>query len=408
MTINLKSFFVLFATIAAVIIFYNVPFSFRSIVKECDNVFAMIESKITERQGVFTSISKNYEEKVFLGTRYKKGMYRLELLPEVDREKFWYGFEKDLDASLKVKLNVLEAGLTVSLYKERLLIGVVTLTSALRAPPPKKETTRKPPKKETKSEPVQTLPKKQSVPKLTYPVSERPVRVEPIVTAPPAPSRLTKGKIAFIIDDVGNTREYEDLFLALPREVTPAILPKLSHSEYFARLSHQRGHDVMLHLPMQAESNLNPGPGAIFTYMRVNEVLAILRDNLASVPYVVGVNNHMGSECTQNEGIMRTVLSELKGRGLFFLDSYTSANSVVEPVMKELRMPYFKRNVFLDNKSDPEYIKGQIRELIVYAKANKEAIGIGHYRGNTFRAIIAMLPEIEREGLELVKVRELL
>jgi len=395
--VNGKAFFALFCIIIGIMIFNRAPVSFRSVADECESLHKKIERKITERKGVFTAISKNYATKSFLGTKYRQGSFDLELRPGVEREKFWYGFEKDLVSLVTLKKKVRKESLTISLYKDKLLIAIITLTNAQQAPPVKSTSVKK-----KAVEKKRTVAKRVAKPAVRKPV---PVRKE-VVRQKTIFPRTVVGQVAFLIDDVGNTREYEDLYLQLPPEVTPAILPRLSYSKHFATLSKRRGHDVMLHLPLEAESAIYPGPGAIFLHMKESEVLTNLRTNLASVPYAIGVNNHMGSRGTQDVGIMRTILGELKGRGLFFLDSYTSANSVVYDVMQEMHMPYIKRSVFLDNKSDREYIRGQIRQLIAFGKKHKRAIGIGHYKPNTMRVIVEMIPEIEREGLEVVKVRE--
>ena len=52
------------------------------------------------------------------------------------------------------------------------------------------------------------------------------------------------------------------------------------------------------------------------------------RKALLEVPYRKGVNNHMGSRFTADRDLMRVLLKPVKDRGLFFVDSRTTAKTV--------------------------------------------------------------------------------
>ena len=71
----------------------------------------------------------------------------------------------------------------------------------------------------------------------------------------------------------------------------------------------------------------------------------------------------------------------------FFLDSLSTSGSVCRDVAREAGIGYARRNIFLDNESDPEYIKGQLQRLAERAVETGWAIGIGHDRVNTVEAI---------------------
>ena len=48
------------------------------------------------------------------------------------------------------------------------------------------------------------------------------------------------------------------------------------------------------------------------------------------MPHAIGFNNHMGSKFTEDERLMKVVIDTAKQRGVFFLDSKTTAKSVGE------------------------------------------------------------------------------
>ena len=141
--------------------------------------------------------------------------------------------------------------------------------------------------------------------------------------------------------------------------------------------------------------------------MNDKEILSVLHEDLNTVAGASGVNNHMGSKATADIRVMDIIFKELKDKGLFFIDSYTSNYSVARPLAKENDLFSLKRDVFIDNKSDPEYIRGQMRQLIEIAKRDTFAVGIGHFRLNTLKVLAEMLPDLKAQGVELVRIKDL-
>jgi uncharacterized protein len=213
-------------------------------------------------------------------------------------------------------------------------------------------------------------------------------------------------KVAIIVDDIGMSRGPVDKLLELPAPVTLAVLPGLPYSRYAAEAANKKGWDVMLHLPMEPmESSGYMGPDAgedtLLVGLPKEAIVAKLNKNLSSVPYIKGVNNHMGSKFMENQELVEVVLEEIKRRGLFFVDSQTSAGSVGYKTALSLGMKTGKRDVFLDNSKDPEYVKSQIEKLIERARKNGYAIGICHPYPSTIQVLTEMMPEIG-ERVELV------
>ena len=110
-------------------------------------------------------------------------------------------------------------------------------------------------------------------------------------------------------------------------------------------------------------------------------------DHLRSIPGVRGVNNHMGSRFTELEDEMAVVMSELKRRHLFYLDSKTSGQSVALRLAKRMGVPATSRSVFLDNDLSPKSIKFQIERLLGIARNTGYAIGICHPHKETLRCL---------------------
>ena len=218
-----------------------------------------------------------------------------------------------------------------------------------------------------------------------------------------------KVKVAIVIDDMGYDKKIFKKFVDLGIPLTFSILPGQRYSTGIANEARSLNYEVMLHLPMEPRNpERNPGNGTILTHMSQDEILRQLSEDIESVPYIAGVNNHMGSLLTENQDVMNIILEDLHKRGLFFIDSRTSPRSVAYETARRMGVRSGRRDVFLDNKADIGYIKGQVDKVIRIAKQNGEATAIGHPRAGTIAAIREKIADFEREGIELVPVSEVL
>ena len=215
-------------------------------------------------------------------------------------------------------------------------------------------------------------------------------------------------KLAIIVDDCGQWVDTERGFIALPVPVTLSVLPDVHATTTIMREAAAAGKGVMLHLPMETISGLNPGPGKVTTEMTDAQITQQVEDDLAQVPLAKGVNNHEGSKASADPRVMRDVVDVLAKHGdLFFIDSRTSAKSVGEQVAAAAGLPTASRDVFLDNKADVAYTEGQLREAAAIAKRTGSAIAIGHPRPTTLEAVRAMIPELQAEGITFVLAQSL-
>ena len=218
-----------------------------------------------------------------------------------------------------------------------------------------------------------------------------------------------RAKIAIIIDDIGYQIEIAEQIMSLNYPVAISVLPFLPHSQFVAQMAKEKGLTVLLHLPMEPHNaNTDPGKGAIFTTMNEHEIKAKIMANLKDIPYVDGVNNHMGSKATEDEFIMRTVLHELKERNLFFIDSMTSPHSIGYQLSKEMGLKTAQRTVFLDNEQNIDYIRDQVIVLKNTALKYGSAIAIGHPYCNTIDVLKELESIVEPESVEIVPLKELL
>lgn len=212
-------------------------------------------------------------------------------------------------------------------------------------------------------------------------------------------------RVAIIIDDLGNDLRIAHAFARLDAPLTFAVMPFRPFSREVAKLATLLHRQVLLHLPMEAENGEEFGAREVLRLAAGrSEILRELDDSLASVPHVVGVNNHMGSRLTADRQHMRWILERLKQKGLFFVDSLTTPHSVACEVATTISLPCAARDIFLDDVPDEAAVRAQIAVLLRLARDRGDAIAIGHPRPATLAALQAAVPQFATAGVEVVPV----
>lgn len=216
-----------------------------------------------------------------------------------------------------------------------------------------------------------------------------------------------KGRIAIVIDDWGYNLDNLAAVQEIKQPLTCAVLPNLKNSSLLAQRLNASGLEVILHLPSEPKEKYPLEKDTITVEMDAERIRAIIARDLDSVSPARGINNHMGSRVTEDTRTSEIIISEAKKRKLYFLDSFVTAKSVCPDLARKLKARFAKRDVFLDNRSDPSYIKGQVLKLKDIAKKRGYAVGIGHARKNTILVLKEMIPELLKSGYKLVFVSEI-
>jgi uncharacterized protein len=217
------------------------------------------------------------------------------------------------------------------------------------------------------------------------------------------------GAIAIIIDDMGNSSHEADMLLAIDLPLTFSIIPGLANARSVAEAAHRKGQEVMVHIPMEPK-NVQGKPfekNGLLLELSDEEIVKRLRGYIDAVPYAVGANNHMGSRFTEDRPKMRTVLTVLKEKRMYFIDSKTTPASIGDVLAREMGIRTAARTVFLDNEEDVAAIRAQIAKLAGIARKTGGAIGICHPHKSTIQALTVSLPVLKSEGISFVPASEL-
>lgn len=221
------------------------------------------------------------------------------------------------------------------------------------------------------------------------------------VTVPPG-----RKIIAIVIDDMGVDRARSDRAAALPAPLTLAFLPYARGFEAQLAAARARGHEILVHVPMQPLGSEDAGPNALTVALDRGEIRRRLAAALDRADPAVGINNHMGSRFTADQDAMRPVIEELRARGLLFLDSLTTSGSVGAALARDIGVPYAVRDVFLDNDPAPAAVRARLAELELMAVRQGHAVGIGHPHDGTLEALAPWIPDAATRGFAFVPVSE--
>jgi len=211
-----------------------------------------------------------------------------------------------------------------------------------------------------------------------------------------------RGRIAIVIDDWGYSLNNLQIVEQIKQPLTCAILPGLKNTNPVMQKLNNLGFEIILHLPMEPKEKVNLENNTIISGMDAETIEKIFAKDLSLVTFAKGISNHMGSRVTQDIKTSTLVLTEAKKRKLYFFDSFVTNQSVCPALAKKIKIRFAKRDVFLDNQNDFEYIKGQLIKLRNLAARQGWAIGIGHDRKNTLLVLKKMLPRLEKEGCKFV------
>jgi uncharacterized protein len=216
-------------------------------------------------------------------------------------------------------------------------------------------------------------------------------------------------EVAIVIDDIGYDLNTVKELLKIDANLTFAILPCLNHSREAAEMLHKAKKEILLHLPMEPVSypHEKPGEGALFTDMNNDELSLQLKNNIAAVPYAVGINNHMGSKFMIDEQRLSVIFKELKRGNLFFVDSRTSSDTKALSVANKTGLSIAERKIFIDNNRNYEEI---YNNLINVTKSGDKSpiIFIGHPYPETVRALKNAAKIMREKGVSIIPVSQII
>jgi len=222
-------------------------------------------------------------------------------------------------------------------------------------------------------------------------------------------SSTSLGEISIVIDDFGyRNDDVSDGFLKINANLTYAIIPGHNYSTSFGEKAANAGYEVIVHMPMEnTGKTYGEEKFVLMTDMDSETIKRRINNAFFQIPTAIGMNNHQGSKASADQHVMSNVAKVIKEKGLFFLDSRTTVETVIVTTMEVFGVPTAKRNIFLDNEDSELEIRTQLEKLVKKAERDGSSIGIGHAKRNTLSVLKAEIPKLQKRGFKFVFVSEM-
>jgi polysaccharide deacetylase 2 family uncharacterized protein YibQ len=176
-------------------------------------------------------------------------------------------------------------------------------------------------------------------------------------------------------DDLAGARRIFDL----PLPFAVALAPDTKTSSAMFRAAHEKGREVVLHIPLEPVNypQLNPGPGTLLVTLKPDRATGTMRRWLDQAGPVLGVANHMGSLATQDMTLMGAVYRELRRRHLPFIHVQPAAGAVCRSLAAELGVSYDEPDAVLDVEArakTPKALDRRWDEILEQARTREHAV----------------------------------
>jgi polysaccharide deacetylase 2 family uncharacterized protein YibQ len=104
---------------------------------------------------------------------------------------------------------------------------------------------------------------------------------------------------------------------------------------------------------------------------------------------------------------MEALMPALRDRGLFFIDSRTTAATVAYDAAERAGVAAASRKVFLDDTPERDAIRAQLQTAAGDALRDGSAIAIGHPHPATIAVLAEDVPSLEARGVRMVFASDL-
>lgn len=221
------------------------------------------------------------------------------------------------------------------------------------------------------------------------------------------PKYSNKPKISIIVTNLGLNKRSTELALTLPSQCGLGFVPYIHSLKHLLLDAKNKGHEIYLYLPLQT----NKIHDEHSKYALMNNLSA--EDNAERLNVILNLAagyKGLYSACTEiytyNKLTSKVIFDQLNNKNLIFIMgrifSDNEANNA--PTYKNV----ISSNIIIDEKLDKNSILSQLDKLLKNAKNNGKALGYAQSSILTIEMIRDWLPILDREGISLVPVSELL
>jgi hypothetical protein len=187
-------------------------------------------------------------------------------------------------------------------------------------------------------------------------------------------------RIAIVISGLGiSARATAAAIAGLPSGVTLAFAPYANDVQRWVALARQKGHEVLLEVPMEPYDFPDSDPGQYTLRTGVGEDLNTrkLTWSLSRITGYVGVTNLLGGRFLSDANALEPMLTYLSRRGLLFFDNGQATHSVAPDVAARVGIPFRQASLSIDSIQAAMEIDHRLSDLETEARSKGSAAGSG-------------------------------
>ncbi|MDI7775739.1 divergent polysaccharide deacetylase family protein [Asticcacaulis sp. EMRT-3] len=203
--------------------------------------------------------------------------------------------------------------------------------------------------------------------------------------------------VALIIGGLGlNPATTKQAIDDLPPQVTLSFVPYTTGLQGWIDLARASGHEVMIEVPMQPTNypDNDPGPQTLMANARPDDLISHLNWALSRATGYFAVSNYQGSAFFKDHAGMAMFLSNLKQRGVAFIDDGQARG-------QNGAWGRASADRIIDNQINASAIAAQLSGLESTAKSRGQALGTGFAYPVTLAEAIQWTRGLNAKGLQL-------
>ncbi len=214
-------------------------------------------------------------------------------------------------------------------------------------------------------------------------------------------------RIAIVIGGLGISAKATTAAVnLLPAAVTLAFAPYANDVQHWVSLARQKGHEVLLQVPMEPYDFPDSDPGQYTLRSSVGEESNIKRLSwsLSRITGYVGVTNLLGARFLSDSAALEPILTTLMRRGPMFYDNGAANRSVAKDVAGRLGSPFAQASLTIDSIQASMEIDHRLADLESEARSKGSAAGSGFVYPVTIERVALWARGLSGRGFVLVPI----
>lgn len=216
-------------------------------------------------------------------------------------------------------------------------------------------------------------------------------------------------KIAVIVTGLGMSRAATEAAIkGMPSDVVLSLDVYARGLDFWVKRAREAGHEVLLNMPGESSDFpfSDPGPNALKALVPPAENIKQLEWILSRTTGYIGVLSVYGSKFLTVEEQVQGVMSELKRRGVMYVDG-GAEDSLGTRIAYKVGAKWAAVEITLDSMPGKKALALQLLELEALAK--KRAVSIARISADpgSLQGLAAWLRTLDEKGLKLVPLSSL-